>query len=118
MARHHTSPVVIFVLAVLSLCASLARAHEFKLDAVVNGFVKIDPTEAHLVVRAPLYLFKAARFPVKDGKVDIEHSAAALERALAGLQQQVVLYEDGRPLKARTAQRATRASVGSLVREL
>jgi HupE / UreJ protein len=102
MTCSHTRPIAIVVLALLSLCASLARAHEFKLDAVINGFVKIDATEAHLVVRAPLYLFKAARFPVKDGKVDLDHSAAALDRALAGLQQQVVILEDGRPLTARS----------------
>jgi HupE / UreJ protein len=103
MVGHRTSPVVIFIGALLALCASLARAHEFKLDAVISGFVKIEPTQAHLVVRAPLYLFKAARFPVKDGQVDIDQSAAALERALAGLQQQIVLLEDGRPLTASRA---------------
>jgi len=106
MTRHRTRPVysiVLAVLALLSLFASVARAHEFKLDAVINGFVKIEPTEAHLVVRAPLYLFKAARFPVKDGRVDIDQSAPALERALAGLRQQVVLLEDGRALTAASA---------------
>ena len=103
MTGRHASPIGIAFLLLLALCASVARAHEFKLDAVINGFVKIEPTEAHLVVRAPLYLFKAARFPVKDGQVDIEHSAAALERALAGLQQQLVVFEDGRPLTARVA---------------
>jgi len=90
-------------LALLMLCASLARAHEFKLDAVVNSFVRIETKEAHLVVRAPLYLFKAARFPVRNGEVDIEQSAGALERSLAGLQQQVVILENGRPLTARSA---------------
>ena len=103
MTAHRCRPLAIVVLALLALCASLARAHEFKLDAVINGFVKIEPTEAHLVVRAPLYLFKAARFPVKDGQVDIDQSAAALERALAGLQQQVIVLEDGRPLRASRA---------------
>ncbi len=103
MVGHRTSLVLIVIGALLALCASLARAHEFKLDAVISGFVKIEPTQAHLVVRAPLYLFKAARFPVKDGQVDIDQSAAALERALAGLQQQIVLLEDGRPLTASRA---------------
>jgi hypothetical protein len=103
MTRAGLRPSFIVGLVLLALCASLARAHEFKLDAVVNAFVRIDRDEAHLVIRAPLYLFKAVRFPVKDGKVDVGNSAAALERALAGLQQQVVLAEDGQPLAARRA---------------
>ena len=40
-------------------CVPIANAHEFKLDAVINAFVKIEPGEAQLVIRAPLYLFKA-----------------------------------------------------------
>jgi hypothetical protein len=103
MKHLRAAPIAGVVLALLVLCASLARAHEFKLDAVVNSFVRIEAKEAHLVIRAPLYLFKAARFPVRGGQVDIEQSAGALQRALAGLQQQVVLLEDGRPLTARSA---------------
>jgi hypothetical protein len=38
-------------------CAQVANAHEFKLDAVINAFVKIEPGEAQLVIRAPLFLF-------------------------------------------------------------
>jgi len=87
----------------LVLCAPLACAHEFKLDAVVNTFVKIEPTEAHLVVRAPLYLFKNVRFPVSATEVDIRGSSAAMERALGLIQQDVVLTENGRTLTARSA---------------
>ena len=91
------------VLALVALCASIAHAHEFKLDTVMNGFVKIEPTEAHVVIRAPLYLFRTIRFPVKGTEVDVENSAPAMERALAGLQQEITIFEDGRPLKARSA---------------
>jgi hypothetical protein len=95
---------IVTVIAVLfALCAPLVRSHEFKLDAVVNTFVKIEPTEAHVVVRAPLYLFKNVRFPVKAAEVDIQGSSAALERALTLLQQDVALLEDGRALTARRA---------------
>lgn len=80
--------------------AQLANAHEFKLDAVINAFVKIDPGEAQLVVRAPLYLFKSARFPVDNIEIDVDKSAPALQRALAAIQQDITLFEDGRPLVA------------------
>ena len=91
------------VATLLAAVAGLARAHEFTLDAVVNTFVKVDASEAHVVVRAPLYLFKSAKFPVRGTEVDVEQAAAALDRALAGLQQGLTLTEDGRPLIARSA---------------
>jgi hypothetical protein len=81
-----------------------APAHEFKMDAVMTAFVKIDGGEAHLVLRAPLFLFKSARLPVKNIEIDVPAAAAALERALVAVQQNVVLAEDGRRL---TAQRAS-----------
>ena len=91
------------LMALFALWASIAHAHEFKLEAVMNGLVKVGPTEAHLVVRAPLYLFKTVKFPVKGIEVDIGNSAGAMERALAGLQQEITIFENGRPLAARSA---------------
>jgi hypothetical protein len=90
-------------LAVLMLCVSPAQAHEFTLDAVMNAFVKVEQNEVHLVIRAPLYLFKAMRFPVKGIEVDVDNSASALERALTALQQDVVILENGHALKASRA---------------
>jgi hypothetical protein len=87
----------------LAVFGSAARAHEFKLDAAINAFVTIEPDEAHLVVRAPLYLFKSAKFPVKNAEIDVGDSGPAVERALAALQQDVVLLEDGSALKASKA---------------
>lgn len=85
------------------LCGGIAQAHEFKLDAVMNAFVTIEPGEAHLVIRAPLYLFKAVKFPVNNVEVDVPASGPAVERALAALQQNIVIFEDGRALKASRA---------------
>jgi HupE/UreJ protein len=70
---------------------------------VINAFVTIEPGAAHLVVRAPLYLFKSAKFPVKGAEIDVPQSGAAVERALAAIQQDVVLFGDGRKLSASTA---------------
>ena len=82
------------------MCAQFAHAHEFKLDAVINAFVKIEPGEALLVVRAPLYLFKSARFPVNNVEIDVDKSAPAIERSLAAIQQNITVFENGRPLVA------------------
>jgi|SRR5882672_5192289 len=99
--------VATFVAALIALCAPHVRGHEFKLDAVVNAFVRVEQTEAHLVVRAPLYLFKSVHFPVKATEIDLAASSAVMERALALVQQDIVLLEDGRPL-------ATRSAIGRL----
>jgi len=84
-------------------CAQVAHAHEYKLDAVINAFVKIEPGEAQLVVRAPLYLFKSARFPAAGAEIDLGKAAPAVERALAAIRQDIALFEDGRALVASTA---------------
>jgi len=87
-------------LAATLLWAAFAAAHEFTLEALMNAFFKVERNEAHLVVRAPLYLFKSVRFPVKGVEVDVDRSADALQRALAAVQRDIVVAENGRPLQA------------------
>jgi len=70
---------------------------------VMNSFITIDRNEAHLVIRAPLYLFKAAKFPVKGAEIDVDNAGPAIARALEGLQHDVTLFEDGRALAAQRA---------------
>jgi len=89
--------------ALVALFASFTSAHEFKLEALMNSFVKIDGGEAHFVIRVPIYLFKSVRFPVKGVEIDAAKSGDALERAAAALQRDVTIFEDGRPLTAATA---------------
>src|ERR1700692_5047814 len=88
------------LLALAATWAQIAPAHKFKLDAVINTFVKIDPGEAQLVVRVPLYLFKSAKFPVNNVEIDVDKSAPAIERALAAIQQDVTLFENDQQLGA------------------
>ena len=65
--------------------------------------MKIEPGEAQLVIRAPLYLFKSVRFPVNSAQIDVGQSAEALERAIAAYKQSIALYENGKPLIAARA---------------
>jgi len=88
------------LVAAFALFASTISAHEFKLDALMNSFVKIESGEAHLVIRVPIYLFKSVRFPVKGVEIDAAKSGDALERAVVALQRDVAIFEDGRPLAA------------------
>jgi hypothetical protein len=91
------------LLGVAAACAQLAQAHEFKLDAVMNAFVKIEPGRAELVIRAPLYLVKSARFPVAGVEIDVDQSAPAIERSLAAIQKDITVFENDRPLVATQA---------------
>jgi hypothetical protein len=84
-------------------CAPGAHAHEFKLDAVMNAFVKVGPGRAELVVRAPLYLFKSARFPVAGVEIDLGQSAPALKQSLAAIEKDITVFENDRPLSAEGA---------------
>ena len=86
------------LLACAAMWAQIASAHEFKLDAVVNAFVKIEPREAELVVRAPLYLFREVKFPVSGAEIAVDKSAPAIQRALKAIEQSITLFEDGKPL--------------------
>jgi hypothetical protein len=96
---------LVFSLIALYVAASSlsARAHPFKLDAVINTFVTIERGEAHFVVRAPLYLFQSARFPVNNNEIDIPQSGPAMERALGAIQKDIVIFVDGRKLIASSA---------------
>jgi hypothetical protein len=89
-----------FIAALIALGVSSAGAHEFKLEALMNSFVKVDTNEAHLLIRVPLYLFKSVRFPVKGAEIDVANSGDAMERAIASVQQDVAIFEDGRALTA------------------
>jgi hypothetical protein len=91
------------LLVAAAACASVAQAHEFKLDAVMNAFVKVESGRAELVVRAPLYLFKSARFPVAGIELDVRQAAPAIERSLLAIQKDITVYENDRPLTASSA---------------
>lgn len=99
MALHLVRCVTFLVL----LAPLSVAAHEFKLDAVMNAFVRIEPTQAHLLIRAPLYLFKSVRFPVKGAEIDVDRSGPAVERAVAGIAQDIVLVENGTKLSPTSA---------------
>jgi len=80
--------------------AAGAGAHEFKLDAVMTSFVKIDPDRAELVIRAPLYLFRSTKLPIRNAEIDIPTSPPALERSIEAIERDIVLFEDGQPISA------------------
>ena len=87
----------------LSLGVPAVSAHDQPLQTAVNSFVKIDQDQAHLVVRVPLDLLRAADFPVTGNVYDIANSHDAMQRAMAGIARGIGIWEDGvllRPVSA------------------
>ena len=75
-----------------------ASAHEFTIESLMNGFVKIEPREAHLVIRVPLHVLKSVKFPVSGREIDLTAADAAIQQALTQLGNEITIWEDGRPL--------------------
>src|SRR5438874_13407218 len=90
--------------AVWLLCSTLgsipAQAHDLPLDRTMNGFVKIEPHQADLVLRVPLDLLRAVPFPLDGDHYNIAAAAPAVEAAVRALASDVRLWEDSTRLVA------------------
>jgi hypothetical protein len=74
--------------------AAAADAHDLPLDRTMNGFVKIGPHQADLVVRVPLDLLVGVPFPVTVDHYDIAAAGPAIGDALGFLSKNLALWED------------------------
>ena len=106
--RPRPAPLAVFASSVLASCflvaaVGTASAHEFKLESLMNGFVKVEPDELHLLIRLPLHVTKTIRFPVKGATIDLANAGPAVERVLEGVGHDVLIWEDGRLLVPKTA---------------
>jgi HupE / UreJ protein len=72
-----------------------ANAHDLPLDRMMNGFVKIEPHQADLVIRVPLDLLRAIQFPLDGDHYDIAASAPAVDTAVNALAVAIELRENG-----------------------
>lgn len=72
-----------------------AGAHDLPLDRFMNGFVKVEPRQAELVVRVPLDLLRAVPFPMKRGEYDLAASGPSIKAALDALSGALSLWENG-----------------------
>jgi len=90
--------VFIVILGCLLFARDSARSHEFALESVINGFVKVEPRELHLVVRVPLHVITSVRFPLRGREIDLANAEPAIQRALALLKRDLSVWEGGRSL--------------------
>lgn len=77
----------------LALSSTPANAHDLPLDRLMNGFVKITPRQADLVVRVPLDLLLGVPFPLIGDHIDIAASGPAIQAALSALAADFRLWE-------------------------
>ena len=70
-----------------------ASAHDLPLDRFMNGFVKIEPHQADLVIRVPLDLLRAVPFPMRGGHYDLAASAPSIRAVLDALSSDISLWE-------------------------
>jgi hypothetical protein len=71
------------------------RAHDLPLHTVVNAFVKMEPHQAHLVIRVPLDLLRSVQFPLNGHIYDLLASGPASDLALRGIAQGIDIRENG-----------------------
>jgi hypothetical protein len=75
-----------------------AEAHEFALESLINGFVKMDAREAHLLVRVPLHVVGTIKLPARGAEIDLANAGPSIQRGLEALGRDLILWEDGRRL--------------------
>jgi HupE / UreJ protein len=79
----------------LLLECSLAVAHDLPANTIMSAFVKIEPQQAHLMVRIPVDLLQSFSFPLKGDQYDVLASGPAIQQALRVLGDAFVLSENG-----------------------
>jgi len=79
-----------FVLAV-----SQADAHDFPLHTVMTAFVKIEPQQAHLIIRVPLDMVHSVQFPMNGHLYNLGASNAAIQTAVSGVASDIEIWENG-----------------------
>jgi hypothetical protein len=99
MIRQTMSRRALTILVIFAVSSSLfplpVWAHDVPLHTVVTAFVKMEPHEAHLVIRVPLDLLHSAQFPMNGSVYDLKASGPAIELALRGVIQGMVIRENG-----------------------
>jgi hypothetical protein len=87
------------VILALAQASSPAAAHALPTNTIMNAFVKVEPKQAHLVVRLPLDLLLGLPFPQKGSQYDLAASGPVTQLALLALADGFIILENGVRLK-------------------
>src|ERR1700722_4638067 len=87
----------------LLMCLTLSAAaeplmHDLPQDTVMHAFLRVQGSEAHLLVRVPLDLLHGISWPTNHGEYAIGDSQAAVNQALDALGHTILIWQDGERL--------------------
>jgi len=85
------------------LAAPQAAAHDFPLHTVMTSFVKIEPHQAHLIIRVPLDMVHSVQFPMNGQTYNLAASSPAIQIALNGVASDIEIWENGARLRPTSA---------------
>ena len=80
----------------VAFASTLAAAHDLPANTMMNAFVKIERTQAHLVVRIPLDLLRRAPLPVnaQTQQYDLASSGPEIQEELSALADGLPIWEN------------------------
>jgi hypothetical protein len=74
---------------------SLVAAHDLPTKTIMNAFVKVEPHQAHVVVRVPLDLLRGAGFPMNGSQYDLAAAAPVIRESVRVLAGGLPIWENG-----------------------
>lgn len=100
LARHlRLGTIALLCVVTLLGQGTIATAHDVPRESVINGFLKIEPNQAHFVVRVPLLLLGSIGFPANaQREIDLASAGPYIEQAIAAVNHDLVIRENGKPL--------------------
>src|ERR1700727_1236250 len=95
-------------IAALLLCVVLRAGaeplmHDLPQDTVMHAFLRVQGSEAHLLVRVPLDLLNGISWPTIHGEYAIDESRPAVNQALDALGHAILIWQDGERLSPSTS---------------
>jgi HupE/UreJ protein len=85
------------LVATTALASGGVSAHDFPVDTVMSAFVKVEAHDVHLLLRVPLDLLDAAKFPTNGvNEIDIAAAGPVLERVQKVFGASMLVWEGGR----------------------
>src|ERR1700730_5375853 len=77
---------------------SPATAHHGLGPTTARSFFKVDPAEAHFLVRVPLAALETVGFSLTEREIDLAKAGPAIQNVLNELSRELIIEEDGRAL--------------------
>jgi len=77
---------------------SVVAAHDLPTKTTLNAFIKVEPQQAHLVVRVPLDLLRRAAIPLNGSQYDLAAAPAAIQQSVQILAGGLPIWENGNRL--------------------